>query len=231
VVVKKNSRSPRRRSMTRCWSLSCSKRMPPWLWVIAFGKPVVPELNNTHRGMVERNLLALERRPPPPTDRRPCRPSHRAGRASFHHGLGGEHPRRYTTCSRVSSSPPACVPPRGGRRSPAVAVAVNREEHHRLELTEAGRSLRASRTRGRNRTRSLRCWPVATIATMASGMFGRYPTTRCPGRTPSSRSLVATVRTCPAYDSQDISVRGWSSLRYSSAAVPARSAGECARRS
>ena len=31
-------------------SFSCSMRMPPWLWVIAFGSPVVPEENKIHSG-------------------------------------------------------------------------------------------------------------------------------------------------------------------------------------
>jgi hypothetical protein len=31
--------------MWKVWSLSCSMRMPPWLCVIAFGSPVVPEEN------------------------------------------------------------------------------------------------------------------------------------------------------------------------------------------
>ena len=31
-------------------SFSCSIKMPPWLWAIAFGSPVVPEENKIHSG-------------------------------------------------------------------------------------------------------------------------------------------------------------------------------------
>ena len=37
--------------MFRCCSLSCSSRMPPWLWVMAFGSPVVPLENKIHSGI------------------------------------------------------------------------------------------------------------------------------------------------------------------------------------
>ena len=50
MVVWKNIRSPGRRSMWNVCSFSCSMRMPPWLWVIAFGSPVVPEENKIHSG-------------------------------------------------------------------------------------------------------------------------------------------------------------------------------------
>ena len=50
VVVKKNIRSPGRRSMCRCCSFICSSRIPPWLCTIALGSPVVPEENRTHSG-------------------------------------------------------------------------------------------------------------------------------------------------------------------------------------
>ena len=49
-MVKKNIRSPARRSMWNCCSLSCSSRIPPWLCTIAFGSPVVPEENKIHNG-------------------------------------------------------------------------------------------------------------------------------------------------------------------------------------
>jgi hypothetical protein len=51
VVVKKNRTSPALRSMLSRCSLSCSSRMPPWLCVIAFGSPVVPEENRIHNGI------------------------------------------------------------------------------------------------------------------------------------------------------------------------------------
>ena len=39
---------------------SCSIMMPPWLCMIGFGRPVVPEENRIHSGCVERHLLELE---------------------------------------------------------------------------------------------------------------------------------------------------------------------------
>src|ERR1051326_4931064 len=51
VVVKKNSTSPGDRSMLSRCSFSCSSKMPPWLWVIALGSPVVPEENKIHSGV------------------------------------------------------------------------------------------------------------------------------------------------------------------------------------
>ena len=64
---------------------------------------------------------------------------------------------------------------------------------------------------------------VASIAATACGMFGRQATTRSPGRTPNSLSLVASTRTWPASVSQASAVTGVVSLLYSSAVVPGRS--------
>jgi hypothetical protein len=43
VVVNQNTLSPSRASTCRPSIFRCSSRMPPWLWTIAFGSPVVPE--------------------------------------------------------------------------------------------------------------------------------------------------------------------------------------------
>ncbi len=50
VVVNHISRSSGPRSQHSPWPLRCSRRMPPWPWTMAFGKPVVPEENSTYRG-------------------------------------------------------------------------------------------------------------------------------------------------------------------------------------
>src|SRR3982074_3295939 len=50
VVVKKNSRSPGCTSKLNARCLSCSRMMPPGLWQMGFGRPVVPEENNIHSG-------------------------------------------------------------------------------------------------------------------------------------------------------------------------------------
>ena len=50
VVEKKNSRSPGCTSMLRLVSFIASNRMPPWLWTMALGNPVVPEENKIHSG-------------------------------------------------------------------------------------------------------------------------------------------------------------------------------------
>jgi hypothetical protein len=44
VVVNQKSRSSRWRSRCRFRVFSSSRRIPPWPWTIAFGRPVVPEL-------------------------------------------------------------------------------------------------------------------------------------------------------------------------------------------
>ena len=54
---------------------------------------------------------------------------------------------------------------------------------------------------------------VASIAMTACGMFGRQDATRSPGRTPSSRSRVASTRTWPARVSQGSPASGVCSLR------------------
>jgi hypothetical protein len=64
---------------------------------------------------------------------------------------------------------------------------------------------------------------VASIAMTVCGMFGMIDTTRSPGRTPSSRSRVPRMRTCPANSSQGRPTRGLVSLACSSASVPGRS--------
>ena len=43
VVVNQKRRSPGFASTCRCIFFSCSSRMPPWPWTIAFGSPVVPD--------------------------------------------------------------------------------------------------------------------------------------------------------------------------------------------
>ena len=43
VVVNQKKRSSAWASTCRCSFFSCSSRMPPWPWTIAFGRPVVPE--------------------------------------------------------------------------------------------------------------------------------------------------------------------------------------------
>jgi len=44
VVVNQKRRSPGWASTWRFSTFRCSSRMPPWLCMIAFGRPVVPEL-------------------------------------------------------------------------------------------------------------------------------------------------------------------------------------------
>src|SRR5262249_21028798 len=63
VVVKKNSRSPGWASKLKARCFSCSRMMPPWLWQMGFGNPVVPEENRIHSGcskgtFSKRNSLA-----------------------------------------------------------------------------------------------------------------------------------------------------------------------------
>ncbi len=50
VVVNQKIRSPACASMCRLSFLSCSSRIPPWPWTIAFGRPVVPLEYRTQRG-------------------------------------------------------------------------------------------------------------------------------------------------------------------------------------
>src|SRR6185312_16641622 len=50
VVVKKNNRSPGCTSKLNLRCFSCSRTMPPWLWQMGFGRPVVPEENRIHNG-------------------------------------------------------------------------------------------------------------------------------------------------------------------------------------
>ena len=37
-------------SIWKLKAFSCSSRMPPWLWTMALGSPVVPEENRIHSG-------------------------------------------------------------------------------------------------------------------------------------------------------------------------------------
>ncbi len=48
VYQKNTSSGPRSQWRPNC--LTCSTRMPPWDWTIAFGRPVVPEEYRTHSG-------------------------------------------------------------------------------------------------------------------------------------------------------------------------------------
>ncbi len=50
VVVNQNTRSSACASRCRLSFLSCSSRIPPWPWTIAFGRPVVPLEYRTHSG-------------------------------------------------------------------------------------------------------------------------------------------------------------------------------------
>src|SRR6201987_5500876 len=50
VELKKYIRSPARMSDPRFNALRCSRTMPPWLWTIPLGTPVVPDENRIHSG-------------------------------------------------------------------------------------------------------------------------------------------------------------------------------------
>src|SRR5699024_11992079 len=49
VVVNQKNRSPSPRSARKVKAFKCSNKMPPWLWTIGFGFPVVPDENKTHK--------------------------------------------------------------------------------------------------------------------------------------------------------------------------------------
>src|SRR3954451_23599483 len=50
VVVNHDILSPGRTSNWRPTAFACSRTMPPWLWTIALGRPVVPDEWSTQRG-------------------------------------------------------------------------------------------------------------------------------------------------------------------------------------
>src|SRR5699024_938942 len=52
VVVNQKKRSPFPRSLWNVRAFRCSSKMPPWLWTIGFGFPVVPDENKTHKGLL-----------------------------------------------------------------------------------------------------------------------------------------------------------------------------------
>ena len=110
----RSSRSPGLRSQASPRFLRCSSRMPPWPCTIAFGSPVVP-LTRTARRAGGRTAPARRRA------RRPRRP------------LGRDRRARASAARRGSPRPPRA-------RSIALAavhVAVDREQHLRLDLREA----------------------------------------------------------------------------------------------
>ena len=121
VVVNQNSRSPACASRCRCSILRCSSRIPPWPWTIAFGSPVVPDEYRTHSGWsngTRSNSSALVgRASAPPSSRR--RGSRRV--------TPGRRPR-----AAIASSVSRAV-----ELAPVVAVAVDRQQHLRLDLREA----------------------------------------------------------------------------------------------
>ena len=90
-------------------------------------------------------------------------------------------------CSTVGSDPSSCFTTASAVEVlAAVAVAVDREQHLRLICAKRSITLRAPKS-GEQLDQIAPIDAQARNAATASGMFGRYATTRSPGPTPSAR--------------------------------------------
>ena len=121
VVVNQKTRSPSWASRCRCTYFRCSSRIPPWLWTIGLGRPVVPELKSSHSGCSNGSCSKLSGSSRGDELRRASR---------WRPGSRSAPPRR--------RSRRRCPPrPRCDRGRAAVAVAVDRQQDLRLDLREA----------------------------------------------------------------------------------------------
>ena len=123
VVVNQNARSSACMSRCRFRCLSCSSRIPPWPWTIAFGRPVVPLEYRTHSGWSKATgsstsgaSAALPRKPVLPAA-----------------AVEVAQPHERPADARVDLVDDL----RAIEVAPAVAIAVDGEQHRRLDLREA----------------------------------------------------------------------------------------------
>ena len=174
-------------SRWRCGFFRCSIRIPPCPWTIGFGSPVVPELYSTHSGWSNGSCAKLER-----ASSLEERVRHlaqcRRGRAER------ERARR---SSDGSSDAARLHPSRRSKSLPAVAVAVDREQHLRLDLREAidhaarRRIGRARRPDGADRrARQERRHGLGDVRHVRGDAvaLGSTPSVRRPRRSPRSRA-------------------------------------------
>ena len=111
--------------MSRCrfWCLSCSSRIPPWPWTIAFGSPVVPLEYRTHSGWSKSTGSSTSGESATRAEE-PVLPAAAVEVAQAH-----ERP----ADARVDLLDDAAAV----EIAAAVAIAVDREQHRRLDLGEA----------------------------------------------------------------------------------------------
>ena len=195
VVVNQKTRSPSRASRCRYIFLRCSSRIPPCPCTIALGSPVVPARVEDPQRVVERHRLELERAVPEEA----VLPA-AAVEVAERDRLGRRSPR---AIAATVGAPVEVLA--------AVAVAVDREQHLRLDLREAvdhaaaaelGRRRRPDRAeRGRGEERRDRLRDVRQVGRDAVAAARRRARPAPRGSPPCARAARPTSTSPSARDS------------------------------